>query len=506
MNINCLHCGTPKKLSSVAGLIAFGMTFTLIIHMQTAFAAFEPTGKFLKRETGRVEAIYIVGNEKIVLSQDAQGVYKNAVAGDAGAQYEFAKVLNSSAGKAHATPRVASEAVAWAMQSAKQGNADGENYVGLSYKNGDGVPKDVRESERWLKKAIEHGSAKAMYNLAILYSDQGDFEKAVQFARKSAVFGYAPGQLLWGRMNYNGQGTPVDMKKAVAWFMKAHKQGDIDAIGLLALCYQNGEGVRKDELKAAELYEEIVEKSDDMLKATLAKAALAVLYFSRELPNGKSLALKWAQEALHGGGEQTLQKERLGKLVAGLQFVIGYTYYEGKCVKQDFGLANEWLEKARAGGNNQAGAVLAIIANEQRKLEELKLAAQKAAEEAEQRRLEEERRRIAEAEREERRQRSEGARRKRASMSAEDRAEQDARAMTLRRQYDNLLAIYGLSEAHFSVDNGCSELVLLGSEFDETYRIDYYLNGDRMTYTGTMPESVARRLVTLRVRIWIAEY
>ncbi len=57
----------------------------------------------------------------------------------------------------------------------------------MSYKEGDGVPKNIRESEKWLSKAIDHGSAKAMCNLVILHIENGRPEKAVPLARKSAV-------------------------------------------------------------------------------------------------------------------------------------------------------------------------------------------------------------------------------------------------------------------------------------------------------------------------------
>lgn len=479
---------------------------TIVVFIETALATIEPMGELAKDGMERGGGVYIVGNEKIVLSREDHRIYINAVAGDAVAQCEFAKVLNPSIEKGDASPRVATEAVAWAMRAAKQGNADGENYVGMSYKEGDGVTKDARESEKWLKRSVEHGSAKAMCNLAILYQEQGNLKQAVRFARRSAVAGYAPGQFLWGRMNYLGLGTPVDAEKAASWFMKARKQGNINATSLLAVCYQKGNGVKKDESRAVELYEEVANKSDNALQTALAKVAIANIHLSSEQPNGKSLALKWAMEVLRGGGERTLRMAGLGSCVAQMQFIVGAAYYEGKCVKQNIGLANEWLEKARAGGSDQASAMLAMIAREQRKLEEQRLAAKKAAEEAEQRRREEEKRRIAEEEREERRRRREEASRKRAEMPARDREEWDAKSAALRQQYDNLLSKYDLTESLFSLNNGCAELILLGSGFDETYRIDYYPNGGRMTYSGSMPASIARQLVTLRMRIWVAEY
>ena len=105
---------------------------TIVVFIETALATIEPMGELAKDGMERGGGVYIVGNEKIVLSREDHRIYINAVAGDAVAQCEFAKVLNPSIEKGDASPRVATEAVAWAMRAAKQGNADGENYVGMS--------------------------------------------------------------------------------------------------------------------------------------------------------------------------------------------------------------------------------------------------------------------------------------------------------------------------------------------------------------------------------------
>lgn len=399
--------------------LAWLVCVNMAVFMQTALAAFEPTGKLAKDGMERGSATYIVGSEQIVLSRENRRIYKNAVAGDAAAQCEFAKILNPSIEPDDATPRVAAEAFAWAMKSAAQGYADGENYVGMSYKEGDGVPKNILESEKWLSKAIDHGSAKAMCNLAILYIENGHPEKAVPFARKSAVLGYAPGQFLWGKMNHLGQGTTLDAGKAVAWFMKAHKQGDINAALLLALCYQRGNGVKKNLARAAELYEAVANTSRSKAQIAVAKVALVSIYLSNELPDSKALALKWAMESLRGGGEAALQKAGYGSGVALMQFVVGSAYYEGECVKKNDELAREWLLKASMGGEPKANALLSEMAEEERKREERRIAAKKAEEEAEKKRFEEERRRIAEQEREEREERRELARQRREERARE---------------------------------------------------------------------------------------
>ncbi len=398
---------------------AWVVCMNVVVFMQTALAAFEPTGKLVKDGMERGSAKYIVGNEKIALSRENYRIYKNAVVGDAAAQCEFAKILNPSIEPDDATPRVAAEAFAWAMKSANQGYADGENYVGMSYKEGEGVPKDVRESEKWLTKAVEHGSAKAMCNLAILYIENGEAEKAVKFARKSALNGYAEGQVQWGRMNLLGQGVPVDAKKAVGWFVKAAKQDNIRAMALLATCYQQGNGTEKDISKAIGLYEKIADRKDDTILSVIAKAALAGIYFEDETAIDNALAVKWAFDALQDGGLEALARAGEKPLVGTMEYIIGLSFYKGKGVNQNDKLAKHWLERAVVWGSARAKTALVEMAEEKRIREERAIAAKKEAEEAEKRRREEERRRIAERERQEREERLELARQQREERARE---------------------------------------------------------------------------------------
>lgn len=65
----------------------------LFVFEQAVAAALEPTGRFEKDETERGGGTYFVGWEKILLSREDHRIYINAVAGDAVAQCEFAKIL-----------------------------------------------------------------------------------------------------------------------------------------------------------------------------------------------------------------------------------------------------------------------------------------------------------------------------------------------------------------------------------------------------------------------------
>ena len=52
-----------------------------------------------------------------------------------------------------------------ARRSADQGNAIGEYYVAVLYKNGWGVPQDMRAAMLWFVKAATHGDEDAKKRL-----------------------------------------------------------------------------------------------------------------------------------------------------------------------------------------------------------------------------------------------------------------------------------------------------------------------------------------------------
>ena len=200
------------------------------------------------------------------------------------------------------------------------------------------------------------------------------------------------------------------------------------------------------------------------------------------------------------------------------QFALGMLYKSGKGVAKDYITARTWLRKALDGGNGDAKDALDEIAVEERNRIEHEHAEKEAQAKAErmrkeierQQREEEERRRVAEEEGgEERRHRREQARHeqeKRSRATSEDGGYWNVRASNLRSQYKELLSRYGLTETHFALTEGWATLNLLGPGLNEAYRIDCYVQPGYLSYTNTLPVWLARELVTLRVRIWTAEY
>ena len=54
---------------------------------------------------------------------------------------------------------------------AKQGDAPGQNWLGLMYQNGQGVTRNYKEAVKWFRKAAKQGYGIAQRNLGRMYGD-----------------------------------------------------------------------------------------------------------------------------------------------------------------------------------------------------------------------------------------------------------------------------------------------------------------------------------------------
>ena len=52
---------------------------------------------------------------------------------------------------------------------AEQGDAEAQYFLGLMYRNGQGVPQDYAEAVQWYRKAAEQGDATAQLSLGLMY-------------------------------------------------------------------------------------------------------------------------------------------------------------------------------------------------------------------------------------------------------------------------------------------------------------------------------------------------
>jgi TPR repeat protein len=119
--------------------------------------------------------------------------------------------------------------------------------MGMRYAQGkDGVKQDYAEAAKWFRKSAEHGSARAQYDMGILYS-QGrgvpqDYKEAAQWYRKAADQGMPQAEYNLGLLYHQGFGVEQDDKEAEKWWQKAAAQGIVFAKQQLDALKQNNAG------------------------------------------------------------------------------------------------------------------------------------------------------------------------------------------------------------------------------------------------------------------------
>lgn len=127
-----------------------------------------------------------------------------------------------------------------------------------------------------IKKLMKKNDIRATYILAVLYDFEAD--QSLQ-----------------------------DINKAIYYYQKAAKYGHAGALNNLAVCYEHGQGVKKDAQKAFQLYQKAAEKKDVNATMNIAKCYL----YGRGCEVDLQLANEWCLKAIGLGykdGEKYLKQ------------------------------------------------------------------------------------------------------------------------------------------------------------------------------------------------------
>lgn len=252
---------------------------------------------------------------------DITQLQKQAISGDAAAQFTLAKAYETGNG----VKQSAEQAATWYRKSAEQGNAQAENSLGVMYWIGNGVDQDKKQAVQWYRKAARQGDATAMFNLGAAY--------------------------------YNGEGVDtVNDTLAYAWFILSSDAGSEtgrdaarrsksdrgpgafkDACFVIGELYEKGEDLPKNIALASSWYRKAAEQGHAQ-----AQLGLAHLYL-----NAKDYreAFRWCESAAKG-------REPEG------HFCLGYLHQRGLGAKADGKTALKEYEEAARWGN--ASAMLAM--------------------------------------------------------------------------------------------------------------------------------------------------
>lgn len=214
------------------------------------------------------------------------------------------------------------------------------------------IEKDVKQAEKWIKAGADAGDAEALYYLARVYDQSREGKhpnkEVVSILEKSAGQGYAPAQMMLGKIyQFGRRGIPQDLKKAKMWYELAAAKGANEAMSQLNVIYQQS----GDAFTKAALADENVEWLELGVRQGNAEAALnlgKMAESGRGAPQDYKRAAKLYQIAADAGIVQA-------------QAALGKLYANGEGVPQDNEKAVFWLTKAALEGYVEAQRKLAQV-------------------------------------------------------------------------------------------------------------------------------------------------
>lgn len=144
------------------------------------------------------------------------------------------------------------------LPACKEGNQDAVYWMFFAYLHGLGVEPDDEKALGYLKIIAEYGYPDMQCELGIRFCDinMGKMNrKAVRWFMKAAKQGDVEAMYWLGECYSDLYGVRNNDRKAFLWFKRAAKKGHEEAMWYLGLFYQRGIGVKKNLDIAAEWYE-----------------------------------------------------------------------------------------------------------------------------------------------------------------------------------------------------------------------------------------------------------
>jgi TPR repeat protein len=190
-----------------------------------------------------------------VCSPNSERLHEDAVKGDLQAQLEFGKAIqqNLCGVVEQFSPGMPEE---WFRKPAEQGNAEAQAELAHELSS-DWSVEGEDAGVYWSLKAAEQGNAKAQFHLAQIYHRGGrsiknlkDMDKALAYYNQSAEGGYTNAYMLLALIYQEGDGVPQDDVAAAKWFRKFAETGNASGQFDFAEILAAGRGVEKDEVSA----------------------------------------------------------------------------------------------------------------------------------------------------------------------------------------------------------------------------------------------------------------
>ena len=160
--------------------------------------------------------------------EDLQTLANAASHGDSEAQFRIAARFLSE-GTIQGDPATAAR---WLARAAGQGHVESQFVLASLYERGVGVPKDEAIAAELYKKAASAGHVRAMHNLGVMLCTKDtlqDYQEAAAWFASAAMSGLTDSQFNLAVLYERGLGLQRNNQKAYFWYQVASLAGDKEA-------------------------------------------------------------------------------------------------------------------------------------------------------------------------------------------------------------------------------------------------------------------------------------
>ena len=231
------------------------------------------------------------------------------------------------------------------LQSAKDGDTEAQVRLGALYAGAENDPARWAEAVKLFEAATARNNAEALYNLASMFTNgrgvpQSDTQ-AFDYYLRAANLGSADAQYELASMYAQGRGTVQNEDAAINWARKAAEQGHQEA--------QFSVGRVLMESKDSDAQAEAIRR----LEAAAAKGhTKSAIFLATVLARGDFGVRKDEAKS------ELLLKDLANRGDAECQMALASLYKIGEAFADRRELAEEWLRRAAAGGNQKAAEIL----------------------------------------------------------------------------------------------------------------------------------------------------
>ena len=191
----------------------------------------------------------------------------------------------------------------------------------------------------WSKLA---GPAQADLKTGVAAYKAGDYKAALREFSKDAETGNANAQFNLAILYLTGRGVERDLKKSVAWHLKAAAQGLPAAEHGLGVFYYQGLGVKQDYAQALTWFKRAAAKGFGD-----SEFNIGVMYFNRQGVQRDDIeVVKWVTLAA-------------ARKFSPAEYRMGQMYEKGVIFVKDLSAARHWYRLAEKHGNKNAASALA---------------------------------------------------------------------------------------------------------------------------------------------------